>query len=154
MRWSTTLCPECEGKIEYQSAAVTASLLRKVVCPRCKHKFDPRKQKGGKGKSDDLKRSQKQEKSAAKRYGGTRTAGSGSSWREKGDFKERGVHRGECKLTRAKSYSLKLDHLLKVEKEAEGDEVPLLEIQFDGVHPPRRYVVLRSLDYEALRGDT
>jgi len=58
----------------------------------------------------------------------------------------------ECKLTRANSYSLRLDLLEKIEKECEGGENPAFEIEFQGVYPHKRYVVLPGWLYDYYAG--
>jgi len=63
-----------------------------------------------------------------------------------------GVHRGECKFTRAQSYSIKLQDLLEIERHASGDEKPFLEIEFQGVFPHKRYVVLPDWAFQSLIG--
>jgi hypothetical protein len=56
----------------------------------------------------------------------------------------------ECKETTRKSFSLKLEELMKIEKEARGGEQPLFEVQFQGVHPVKTYVVLPVSEYQAM----
>jgi hypothetical protein len=46
---------------------------------------------------------------------------------------------------------LKLESLTKLEQEASAGEVPVFEIEFQGVFPHKRYVVLRDEDYQALK---
>jgi hypothetical protein len=101
------------------------------------------------GKTDSQKRSRKQEKRAAKRIGGHTTAASGSK-AEKGDVRSVGDTRMECKLTRAKSYTLKLADLEKLEREA-GLEKPVFEIEFQGVYPHKRYAVIPGWLYDQFR---
>lgn len=60
----------------------------------------------------------------------------------------RGEVRGECKLTRSASYTLKLADLSKLEKEATLNEDPVLEIEFQGVSPSKRYVVVPGWVYD------
>lgn len=146
---TTVRCEHCEAEQEADLKAFRGTPgISRLQCSSCGELTRVSKVK--KGKSDNQRRSQEQEKSAAKRYGGRTQAGSGSSWREKGDFREEGKHRGECKFTRARSFSLKLDELLKLEKEATGMETPLFEVEFQGVSPKRRYVIVRAEDYRAL----
>lgn len=102
------------------------------------------------GKSDSQKRSKRQEKRAAQRVGGYTTAGSGSG-RTKGDVRAAGDTRMECKLTRAKSFTLKLAELEKLEREVSAGEVPVFEIEFQGVHPHKRYVVIPGWLYDQFR---
>lgn len=94
-----------------------------------------------KGKSDSQKRSKAQEKRAAKRIGGSVQPASGAG-RAKGDVRRPWHSRVECKFTRAKSFSLKLSELEKIEKEAVPPELPIFEIEFQGVTPHKRYAVI------------
>lgn len=94
-----------------------------------------------KGKTDNQKRSQKQEKAAAKRMGGRVQPASGAG-KAKGDVRADWSARVECKLTRAKSFTLKLSELQKIEAEASPPEKPIFEIEFQGVHPHKRYAVI------------
>ncbi len=64
--------------------------------------------------------SQRQERSLAKRYGGTVTPGSGSGWVAKNDVRTDDLSI-EAKVTRAKQFTLKQDDLLKGEKYALAD---------------------------------
>jgi hypothetical protein len=68
----------------------------------------------------------------------------------KGDVRKRGEARIECKFTRAKSFSLKLSELQKIETEAEGDETPAFYVEFQGQQPHKRYVVIPEWLYESL----
>ena len=149
---TAVVCEHCsvEQDADLSSFRGTPGIVR-LQCNSCGEMTKIRRVK--KGRSDNQRRSRDQEKRAAARYGGRVQAGSGSSWRGKGDFVEEGKHRGECKLTRAKSFSLKLNELLKLEKEATGMELPLFEIEFQGVSPKRRYVVLRAEDYASIVND-
>lgn len=104
-----------------------------------------------KGKSDSQKRSRRQEKRTARRIGGKVQPASGAG-QEKGDVRDPGHMSIECKLTRAKSYSLKLADLEKLEKEAHSGEKPALEIEFQGVYPHKRYVVLPGWLYDYYSG--
>jgi hypothetical protein len=99
------------------------------------------------GKNDNQKRSNLQEKKEAARHGGQRTAASGAG-QVKGDFRKFGVVRGECKFTRAASYTLKLEDLKKIEQAAQGKENPVMAIEFQGVYPPQTYYVLPAWLYE------
>jgi len=93
------------------------------------------------GKSDSQKRSQKQEKATARRMGGRVQPASGAG-PAKGDVRADWHARVECKLTRASSFSLKLSELEKIEREAAPPEKPILEIEFQGVSPNKRYAVI------------
>lgn len=99
------------------------------------------------GRTDSQKRSRLQEKRAAKRVGGRVQPASGAG-RAKGDVRVPRELRMECKLTRANSYSLRLDLLQKIEREATTGEKPVFEIEFQGVFPAKRYVVLPGWLYD------
>lgn len=99
---------------------------------------------------DNQKRSQDQEKRAARRYGMRRQPGSGARDGAKSDLRKPGRWRAELKETIKKSFSLKLETLQKIEREAAGAEDPLLEIEFQGVFPHKRYVVLPDHVYESM----
>lgn len=64
-----------------------------------------------------LKRSQDQESKLARHYGGTVNSGSGNGWLHKNDVRSERFS-FEAKTTEKKSYSLRLDDLLKAEKNA------------------------------------
>lgn len=98
------------------------------------------------------RRSRTQEKKAAKRLGGRVQAGSGNQPGTKGDVRRQGEVRLECKLTTAKSYRLNLADLMKIEQAAYSGEKPALEIEFQGIHPTRRYVVLPGWVYDYYAG--
>ena len=71
-------------------------------------------------------------------------ANSGATWRQKGDVGVQLVLRVEAKETDKKTYRLSLAELMKIESEAEGDELPVFSVMFkktpDGV--ARRYAIL------------
>jgi hypothetical protein len=56
----------------------------------------------------------------------------------------------ECKFTRAQSFTLKLEELKKLEREVQGDEHPVFEIEFQSERPAKRYVVIPQWLYEHL----
>lgn len=144
----TVTCSACESPFSINRAALRQAGMF-AMCPICMVPLHlPEKEK--KGRSDDQLRSKDQEKKAARRYGGRRQPGSGASKRAKGDFRDAGRTRGECKFTRAASFSLKLEELMKLEKEASAAETPLFEVQFQGVHPAKTYVVLPADTYQTL----
>ena len=58
--------------------------------------------------------------------------------------------RGECKFTRAQSYTLKLEELRKLELEAGYGELPMFEVEFQHNLPFKRYVVLPEWAYSQL----
>jgi hypothetical protein len=97
--------------------------------------------RGKGGRSDNQKRSIKQEKRVAQREGGRRQPASGAIPGFAGDVRLAREYRGECKFTRARSYTLKLFDLEKLEREAYGDEIPVFDLEFQHERP-KRYVVL------------
>ena len=86
----------------------------------------------------------------AAREGAKCQPASGSRSGYEDDVRKVGSFRGECKLTRAASYKLNLKDLTNLESHARGGELPALDIEFQGVNPPRRYVVLPEWVYETL----
>jgi hypothetical protein len=150
MRQAKATCPQCSEHMGYKPALLTRSPIKTLTCS-CGFVFKPKANKTG--RTDAQKRSQSQEKRSAKRNQAGRVSGSGSSHRAKGDIKDAGRLHGECKHTIRRSFTLKLDDLMKAEKEAALGESVLFEIEFQGVHPPRRYVVLTDERYQALRGN-
>lgn len=95
------------------------------------------------------KRSRAQEESVAKRYNGTRTPGSGSGRRIRGDVR---THRFlfECKTTLNKTQiTLKLPDLKLAERRAlTQDRMPVLTFDIDG----SRYHVLTDADFAEITG--
>mgnify|MGYP003627942925 CR=1 FL=1 len=76
------------------------------------------------------KRAPRQEAEVAKRTGSKLTAGSGNQT-TKGDCRKRGVVRIECKTTSAKSFSVTMDTINKLETAAAiSNELPILVIEF------------------------
>lgn len=144
----TIHCPHCHYPYEDEDAKRHMSGIG-IICLNCGQTFKPQKVEK-KGRSDNQIRSKDQEKKAARRYGGHRQPGSGASSRAKGDFVDEGRMRGECKFTRASSFSLKLSELVKLEKEATSAETPIFEVQFQSVHPVKTYVVLPAKNYQSL----
>lgn len=115
-------------------------------CPKCSKEMH-RSPTECTGKTNNQKRSQAQEKRAASRWGGKRQPASGAGT-EKGDVRVKDKIRGECKFTRASSYTLKLEDLEEIERHTTGNEEPVFEIEFQGVYPSKRYVVLPGWVYE------
>ena len=100
---------------------------------------------------DDKKLSKEQEKRAAERYGGSTQLASGALPGIKGDVRAPGM-RVECKLTRSKSYTLKLEDLKTLEGHAEAGEDPVFEIEFiDAQGRNHRYVVLPGWVFDQYR---
>ena len=120
-------------------------------CPYCRANL---METGGppdkKGRSDNQKRSKKQEEGVANRTGSRRQKASGSLSGAKGDVRAQGKMRGECKFTRAKSFSLKLEELKKIERETGNEEIPAFFIEFQCQQPPGRYVVVPEWVYLTL----
>lgn len=72
----------------------------------------------------------------------------------KGDVRADGELRVECKTTSKRSYTLKLDDLLKIQVEAirGGLESPVLQVEFQGpAGNNKKYAVIPWLDYLELR---
>lgn len=136
--------------MNYSATMVAKSPTKTTWCSSCNKAVTP--SPAPKEKSDKRKRSSDQEKRAAKRHGAKVVAGSGASPLSKGDIHKRGKIRGECKYTDAASYSLKLDELRKLEREAKIDEDPIFEIEFQGVSPFRRYYVIPDYTWEKMEG--
>jgi hypothetical protein len=111
------------------------------ACTTCGSDLYKTGSKVKRGKTDNQKRSQKQEKAAAKRLGGRIQPASGAG-PAKGDVRADWSARVECKLTRASSFTLKLSQLEKIEREAAPPEKPIFEIEFQGVTPNKRYAVI------------
>jgi len=94
-----------------------------------------------------LKKSQRQEKATAKRFGGSVNAGSGNGWVRKNDVRTDDIS-FEMKYTDAKSYSLKAADLRLAERHAllDGREMAF-GISFSG---ERDYVVVPAEYFERL----
>lgn len=92
------------------------------------------------------KRSQKQEKSVAKKLGGKVTAASGALWGMKGDVRT-DKFLIECKTTEKDYYTLTAKVWEKIEEEALKDHmrIPLMMIDLED---NERYVVFRPKDFE------
>lgn len=118
-------CPECDSLMEKSTVPMRSNL-------------------------DNKKRSQKQEKRVAAREGAKCQPASGSRSGYEDDVRKVGSFRGECKLTRAASYRLRLNDLMTLESHARGGELPVLDIEFQCTNPARRYVVLPEWVYETL----
>jgi hypothetical protein len=94
-------------------------------------------------RSNDLKRSRKQEDSIADTYRGSRNVMSGAGWVRKADVRTEDMLI-EAKTTQAKSYSLKLSELRELRKQAiMDDRVPVFIVDIQG----HRYVVLDENDW-------
>lgn len=96
-----------------------------------------------------LKDSQRQERTLAKELGGSVNAGSGNGWVRKGDVRSE-QELWECKVTSAKSYSLKHADLDTLYKQALMDgRIPIFLIEF--LKQGDSFVVLTKDDYMELR---
>ena len=100
--------------------------------------------------TDNTRRSKKQERRVAVREGGHRQPGSGARDGFEGDVRNVGKYRGECKFTRASSYSLKLADLKKLEAQAGSGELPAFDVEFQSESPAKRYVIMPEWAYETL----
>jgi len=146
------LCKECDHTT---SINLTVYRQRKkagleILCSHCGAELSLRRDKPRLGATDSQKRSRNQEKRVASREGGRRQPGSGAVDGFEGDVRVTGKYRGECKFTRAKSFSLKLSELLKLERQAGSGELPAFDIEFQGVSPHKRYVVLPEWVFDTL----
>ena len=93
------------------------------------------------------KLSQRQESKSASVLKTITTPSSGNTWYSKGDSQSRYIL-VENKFTFKKSYSVKLDDLQKVEKQA-GIKMPVFEIQFKP--SDETYVILKRDDFIEMR---
>lgn len=152
-RFRRAACPTCGSETEYDTTALRLSPIKDIECTGCGKWFRPGPPAPEKRGNDNQKRSKQQEKRAAVRYEARVQPASGSMAGAKSDIRQKGVLRGECKFTRGASFSLKLFELLKVEQEAAGGELPLFEVEFQGVFPRRRFVILRAEDYASMKSE-
>lgn len=143
-------CPECGTEQRYAPALLKRSPIQTLQCEECRLVFKPTAIK--RGRTDAQRRSKDQEDRSAKRNQARRVPGSGSSYRAKGDVKDPGRLHGECKHTVNRTTTLKLDDLLKAERESTMGERVLFEVEFQSVHPYRRFVVLSDEAYQTLLG--
>jgi ribosomal protein L44E len=141
-------CRDCGHVWEVDKLSVKLDPIRQ--CPVCRYFARPEMLSNNGGRSDDYRRSKLQEKRAEKRYGARRQPASGAMPHAKADLRDPGRLRVECKLTRARSYTLKLDDLKKLEREKSADEHPVFEIEFQCEKPFRRYVVIPQWLYSHL----
>lgn len=152
-----TECPACGAVMEYSRKALSKfSVEKKVTCVNssCKASFVPDKISSKKGAHRSVvKRSQDQERRSAKRNRARAQPGSGAVTGFKGDILDKGRLRGECKFTTRKSFSVKLEELLKIKGEARGGELALFEVEFQGVKPHQRFIVLHDNDYQDMRNE-
>lgn len=96
-----------------------------------------------------VKDSQRQERALAREVLGSVNAGSGNGWVRKGDVRAP-KELWECKITSAKSFSLKHADLDKVNKQALMDgRIPIFLIEF--MKQGDSFVILSKDDYMELR---
>lgn len=153
----TLVCGGCLGEVKVNRLIFTVRRNTGLPypCEMCgSNLYELGEEPKRKGKTNSQKRSRQQEKRAAKRIGGRVQPASGAG-QAKGDVRLEGHTRMECKFTRAKSYSLKLEELKKIEREAGPGEQPVFEVEFQCVYPHERYVVLPGWLYDHLiqKGD-
>ena len=140
-------CPQCHGLFDRDPTA----LKNNPILKRCVHCGVPlRAPKHERQVSDSQRRSRDQEKRSAKKYKMERQLASGSMTHWKSDGVATGKRRGENKETTSRSFQLKLDELLKLERESRGGETPIFIIEFQGVHPFKSYEVLPAGTLENL----
>jgi len=146
-------CSDCKGvnKVNSFIFRVRKKTGLEYTCEHCGSNLNEggvKLHKKSRG-TDSQKRSRKQEKRLARDLGGRVQPASGAG-SAKGDVRVAGDVRAECKLTRAKSFNLKLSDLEKIEGEASGEEMPLLHLEFQGVSPHKKYVVLPYWAFQSL----
>jgi hypothetical protein len=74
--------------------------------------------------------SDRQEKKIARAIKGQRQKASGSMAHAKGDVRKHGILRVEAKYTKANSYTVKYDDLVKIRSECVSTEEPAFQITF------------------------
>ena len=94
-----------------------------------------------------MRRSAAQEKGVAASYGGRRTPGSGSHWRNRGDVKTN-PFLFECKSTENRTQiTIKLADLIQIERRATlAGKVPVLTFDIG----TRRYQILTDADFDEI----
>jgi hypothetical protein len=96
-----------------------------------------------------IKDSQRQERTLAKEVAGSVNAGSGNGWVRKGDVRS-DKELWECKVTSAKSFSLKHADLRTVFEQALMDgRIPVFLVEF--IKQGESFVVLTKDDYMEMR---
>jgi hypothetical protein len=99
-------------------------------------------------KSEGLKRSRRQEKDTARRFGGRVTTGSGNQWFQKGDVKT-AVFLIENKYTGKEQVTIKRVDLRKICDEATAEGLlPALCLELSGEH----YVLMPRADFLEILG--
>jgi hypothetical protein len=104
--------------------------------------------------SEQLKRSQKQERRIAKLTGGSTNAGSGNGWKRKNDVRSESsddlLILWEMKRTDKKQITIKLSDLDSCRKAAwQEGRVPVFHIELGY----RRYILLEESDFLEMIGD-
>jgi hypothetical protein len=151
---STTVAVQCwDCGHQWETTTLSLRLDPTRQCPECRFFATPKVLRGGARNNDNQRRSTEQEKKAEQRYGARRQPASGALPHAKADLRDPGRVRVECKFTRAKSYTLKLEDLKKLERERTGDEHPVFEIEFQSEKPFKRYVVIPQWLYAHLTGE-
>lgn len=89
-----------------------------------------------------LRDSRLQEKELAEDLQGQPQAGSGTSWRARGDTRTFELFRGEAKTTTGKGIRVTEEQLLMLEKQAGGFEIPIFQIQFQRMSGNRKYGII------------
>lgn len=103
------------------------------------------------GQHPSVKRSKAQEVGTAARIGGHVTKASGAQPFEKADVRIKGVVRLELKTTKARSFSVTVDMLDKIEAQAlQAGELPVMEIEINNVGAPRSVYILPIWALDAL----
>ncbi len=150
------VCTDCEATTTIPSAVYRGQQrvggIFRCILKICTGSMKPAKP-SRRGKSKDQKTSKAQEKRAARRIGGSVQPASGALSGAKGDVRKPFDTRMECKFTRKKSFALKLEELLKIEREASSGEKPVFEIEFLSNPTSHRYVVIPGWVYDQLTGD-
>lgn len=153
-RFIKITCSSCDTSQEVEKLVWEARRKTKAglgfPCQTCKADLYKHGVRVRPGVTDNQRRSRKQEQRVAKREGGKRQPGSGAIDGFEGDVRALGRYRGECKFTRASSYTLKLVDLKKLESQARGEELPVFDLEFQSESPPKRYVVLPEWVFETL----
>ena len=149
--WVTVQCWDCGHQWERTKLDLKVNPV--CQCPKCRFFATPKELRTASKSNDNQRRSQTQEKQAEQRYGARRQPASGALPHAKSDLRDPGRVRVECKFTRAKSFTLKLEELKKLERERTGDEHPVFEIEFQCEKPFKRYVVIPQWLYSHLVGE-
>lgn len=103
-----------------------------------------------------IKASRKQEKDAAKRFGGRVNSGSGNGEKFKADVRT-DDELMELKTTSRASYSLKAAELSTIWQQATlDDREPIFGIEFQNMpgHAPKDWVLMPLDSFQALRGES